>query len=137
MLAGAGGETFGPSTTGTAASPVHGDGVDVWLLAFLAAIAVDAQVAAARTRTLWVRGEATRRYAGVAVGGALLGVGAQLAGGCNLGHGMSGAAQLNLSSWLVVASAVAGIGTARAVQRRLAVPGEEVVPGESGEGGHG
>jgi uncharacterized membrane protein YedE/YeeE len=62
------------------------------------------------------------------VGGALLGVGAQLAAGCNLRHGMSGAAHLNLSSWLVVASAVAGIGTARAIQRRLAVTSGDVVP---------
>jgi hypothetical protein len=64
MLAGAGRETFGPSTTGAAASLAEGDGVDVWLVAFLAAITVGALVAAARTRTLWPRGEATRRYAG-------------------------------------------------------------------------
>jgi uncharacterized membrane protein YedE/YeeE len=47
--------------------------------------------------------------AGVAVtGGALLGYGARLAGGCTSGHGISGALQLSVSSWIALVCFFAG-----------------------------
>ena len=46
----------------------------------------------------------------------LLGAGGWVAGGCNLGHGLSGMAQLNVSSCVVVAAVVAGIAIAARVK---------------------
>ena len=47
------------------------------------------------------------------VGGAILAFGARLAGGCTSGHGISGALQLGVSSWVALACFfVAGIATA-------------------------
>lgn len=119
VLAGIGGASFGPSTVGAPSSLVNRGAVNVWLASFLAALVVGAVLAATRSRTLWVRGESPVRYSQLAAGGLLLGAGGQIAGGCNLGHGLSGAAQLNVSSWVVVGSIVAGIAAARAVQVRL------------------
>lgn len=46
-------------------------------------------------------------------GGALMGFGARLAGGCTSGHGISGTLQLSLASWLTVAAMfMGGIATA-------------------------
>ncbi len=118
-LAGAGGASFGPSTVGAPTSLVDGGGVNVWLVSFLVALVPGALFAAAKSRTLWVRGERAVRYAQLAVGGVLLGVGGQIGGGCNLGHGLSGTAQLNVSSWVTVGSIVVAIAVARVVQRRV------------------
>ncbi|MDQ3054702.1 MAG: YeeE/YedE family protein, partial [Actinomycetota bacterium] len=51
------------------------------------------------------------------VGGFLLGAGGWIAGGCNLGHGLSGMAQLNVSSIVVVICMALGVGHARAMTR--------------------
>ena len=42
----------------------------------------------------------SKRFAGAFIGGALLMLGARLAGGCTSGHGISGALQLAVSSWV-------------------------------------
>ncbi len=124
-LAGIGKAPFGPSTVGAPASLVNGGAVNTWLVAFLAALVVGAVAAAAASKTLWVRGESAARVAGLAAGGLLLGLGGQVGGGCNLGHGLSGVAQLNVGSWVTVGAIVAGIAGARAVQRRLVVQPKE------------
>lgn len=41
-----------------------------------------------------------KRYTGAFLGGAVMMFGARIAGGCTSGHGISGALQLALSSWL-------------------------------------
>lgn len=52
------------------------------------------------------------------LGGALLAYGARLAGGCTSGHGISGALQLSVSSWIALASFfIAGIATATLLYR--------------------
>lgn len=57
-----------------------------------------------------------KRYAGAFFGGALLMFGARLAQGCTSGHGISGALQLAVSSWLFVAMfVVSGIAAAFAI----------------------
>lgn len=57
-----------------------------------------------------------KRYAGAFAGGALLMLGARLAQGCTSGHGISGALQLAVSSWVFVAVFVAsGIAAAFAI----------------------
>jgi hypothetical protein len=43
---------------------------------------------------------ASKRFAGAFIGGAFLMIGARLAGGCTSGHGISGALQLAVSSWV-------------------------------------
>jgi uncharacterized membrane protein YedE/YeeE len=43
---------------------------------------------------------ASKRFAGAFIGGTLLMIGARLAGGCTSGHGISGALQLAVSSWV-------------------------------------
>ncbi len=123
VLADAGGSRFGPSTVGASASVAAGS-PDWWLIAFLLAIVAGAALAARTAGGWWLRGETPVRYGRLAVGGFLLGAGGWIAGGCNLGHGLSGVAQLNVSSWVVVASMAAGVGlsaaSARAVRGMLA-----------------
>ena len=120
VLAKIGGSNFGPSTVGATASVAAGS-PDWWLIAFLLGIIAGAALAA-RTSGGWqLRGESHVRYGRLAAGGFLLGAGGWIAGGCNLGHGLSGAAQLNVSSWVAVASMATGIGlailAARAIRR--------------------
>lgn len=116
--AGASGASFGASTVGGAASLTTGSPA-WWRVAFLVMLVPGAMVAARTAGGWWVRGETTPRYAGLAAGGFMLGAGGQIGGGCNLGHALSGVAQLNLSSVVAVAAMVAGIAAVRAVQVRL------------------
>ncbi len=116
--AGASGAGFGASTSGAVAS-IAGGSPAWWRIAFLAALVPGATVAARTAGGWWLRGEVGVRYVQLATGGALMGAGARWAGGCNLGHALSGVAQLNLSSVLVVASMIGGIAVARSVQVRL------------------
>ncbi len=108
VLAGVAGASFGPSTVG-AVQGVRAGTPNAWLIAFLAGLVLGGWAAARASGELWVRGESRGRYPGLLVGGALLGAGGWIAGGCNLGHGLSGAAQLNVSSWVVVAAMATGV----------------------------
>lgn len=122
VLAGLGGASFGPSTVGAAAGVVSGS-PNPWLLAFLPGLALGALAVARRDRSVRVRGEQPVRYGQLALGGLLLGAGGWIAGGCNLGHGLSGVAQLNVSSWVVVAAmAAAVLGAGRLLSRPAAAP---------------
>ncbi|MGJ7909080.1 YeeE/YedE thiosulfate transporter family protein [Actinopolyspora sp. H202] len=121
LLAGLGGASFGASTVGAVSGIATGN-VNWWLVAFLCGIVLGGFLAARTAGGWWLRGETRVRYLRLLFGGFLLGFGALLAGGCNLGHGLSGAAQLNVSSWLVVAAFVVGIGLTRKTQRVLSAP---------------
>ena len=116
--AGMSGAGFGASTSGAVISVADGSPA-WWRVAFLLAIVVGAAIAARSAGGWWLRGEPRVRYLQLASGGLAMGAGARVAGGCNLGHGLSGVAQLNVSSLVVVAAMVAGVGLARAVQQRL------------------
>jgi uncharacterized membrane protein YedE/YeeE len=107
-------EHFGASVSVAVGSP------NWWLLAFVSGIVVGGFVAARISGGWSVRGESAIRYGRLGVGGFLLGGGGWVAGGCNLGHGLSGAAQLNVSSWVVVASMAGGVGVAHALARVVA-----------------
>lgn len=109
------GESFGASSVGVVSSVVAGD-PDSWHLALLVALVLGSFVAARTAGGWWLRGETALRLAGLFVGGMLLGGGAWVAGGCNLGHGLSGMAQLNVSSIVVVASMAIGTWAARAAR---------------------
>ncbi|MCZ7531249.1 MAG: YeeE/YedE family protein [Acidimicrobiia bacterium] len=108
ILAGVGGHDFGPNTEGFVSSLIRGQ-PDEWEGSFVVAL-IPGAAAAALLASSW---SLSRAHAGrllrLFVGGLLLGLGGQIAGGCNLGHGLSGVAQLSLSSWLVVAAIVGGI----------------------------
>lgn len=117
-LAGLGGADFGPSSVGAVSSVASGS-LRVWLLAFLLGIVAGGFLGARRVGAVWVRGESPVRYAQLAAGGLLLGAGGWIAGGCNLGHGLSGMAQMNVSSIVVVIAIVLGVGATRRVQRTV------------------
>ncbi|MGA9714498.1 MAG: YeeE/YedE thiosulfate transporter family protein [Aeromicrobium sp.] len=112
VLAGAGDATFGLSTVGASASIEAGQPM-WWLIAFLLGLVPGAHLAARHTGDWRARGETRVRYGQLAAGGFLLGAGGWIAGGCNLGHGVSGAAQLNVSSWVAVAAMAVGVGLTR------------------------
>lgn len=122
VTAGASGTGFGAGTVGAVFGIATGR-PNWWLIAFLVALVPGATVAAKVSGGFWLRGETRVRYLQLAGGGFLLGGGGMWAGGCNLGHALSGMAQLNLSSLLVVASMISGIALARVVQRRVAPHG--------------
>ena len=112
VLAALGGASFGPSTVGAAAGVVSGS-PNPWLLAFLPGLALGSLALARRDGFLRVRGEEPVRYGQLALGGVLLGAGGWIAGGCNLGHGLSGVAQLDVSSWVVVVAIALGVAATR------------------------
>lgn len=116
-LAGIGGASFGPSSVGAVAGVADGS-PNVWLIGFLLGLVVGGLGAARSRGTLHVRGETPPRYAGLLAGGALLGAGGWIAGGCTLGHGLSGLAQLNVSSVLVVSAMLLGVALSVAVADR-------------------
>lgn len=116
VLAAVGGVDFGPSTVGASAGLVAGN-PNWWLIAFLLCIVGGGAGAARRTGAFEVRGETKLRYLRLLLGGFLLGAGGWIAGGCNLGHGLSGVAQLNVSSIVVVACMALGVGHARLMSR--------------------
>jgi uncharacterized protein len=82
----------------------------VILGAFIAAYTGD-EITAAWVPALWQErfGPGVALRASVAfLGGAMLAYGARLAGGCTSGHGISGALQLSVSSWIALACFFAG-----------------------------
>ncbi|KQP66840.1 hypothetical protein ASF47_03755 [Nocardioides sp. Leaf285] len=119
-LAGLGGASFGPSSVGAVASIAGGSPTNYWLITFLLGIVAGGTLAARIAGGFWVRGEEPVRYVQLAGGGLLLGSGGWIAGGCNLGHGLSGVAQLNVSSLVVVAAMVAGVWVAGLGASRVA-----------------
>lgn len=115
-LAGLGGTSYGAGSVGAMASLAAGR-PDTWLLAFLVGLVLGASVAARAWGGWRVRGEAPLRLARLLVGGVLLGAGGWVAGGCNLGHGLSGLSQLSLSSMLATGSMALGVLGARRLAR--------------------
>lgn len=124
-LAALGGSSFGPSSVGAVAS-VAGGSPNYWLITFLLGIVAGGALSAHTAGGFWLRGEEPVRYLQLAAGGLLLGAGGWIAGGCNLGHGLSGVAQLNVSSLVVVAAMVGGVWAARLSARRLVLPSSRV-----------
>ncbi len=115
LLARAGGSnyTFGTSRVPTGifeflTGQSSGSG-SVWIPVTLVALIPGAFIAAKRSGTLWVRGETGKRYAQLAIGGFVMGVGAAIAGGCNLGHGMVGVPLLSIGSIVSTLSIIVGI----------------------------
>ncbi len=114
LLARAGGSnyTFGTSRVPTGiveALMEQSGGGSLWIPLALVSLIPGALIAARRAGTLWVRGESSRRYAELALGGLLMGVGAGIAGGCNLGHSLVGVPLLSLGSITSTLAMAAGV----------------------------
>jgi uncharacterized membrane protein YedE/YeeE len=80
-----------------------------WIPITLILVIPGAFIASKRAGTLWVRGETPKRYAQLAIGGFIMGVGAAIAGGCNLGHGMVGVSLLSLGSITSTVAIIIGV----------------------------
>ncbi|MEM7132237.1 MAG: YeeE/YedE family protein [Chloroflexota bacterium] len=80
-----------------------------WIVISLVSLVPGAFVAAYLSGTLWVRGESLMRYTELAAGGLLMGVGAGIAGGCNLGHSLVGVPLLSMGSIATTLSMVVGL----------------------------
>ena len=114
LLARAGGSnyTFGTSRVPTGileALTGQLGGGSLWIPLTLVSLVPGAFIAARRSGTLWVRGETSRRYAELAGGGFLMGIGAAIAGGCNLGHSMVGVSLLSMGSIATTLSIITGV----------------------------
>ncbi|MHB8948679.1 MAG: YeeE/YedE thiosulfate transporter family protein [Rhodoferax sp.] len=92
----------------------------ILLGAFIAAV-TGGEFTAAWVPALWEQRfgpDVALRLAVAFVGGAILAYGARLAGGCTSGHGISGALQLSVSSWIaLVCFFVASVATAHVLYR--------------------
>jgi uncharacterized membrane protein YedE/YeeE len=113
LLANAGGSNYpyGTSYVPTAVYQAVFEGVDLspWIPVALISLVPGAFIAARRSGTLWVRGESLRRYLQLASGGFLMGVGAAIAGGCNLGHSLIGVPLLSMGSITTTIAMAAGV----------------------------
>ncbi len=103
LMAEAGGTDYPYGTSGVPAGVIQALAGDSgigspWIPVALASLVPGAFIGAWSSGTLWVRGETARRYAGLALGGFLMGVGAAIAGGCNLGHSLVGVPLLSMGS---------------------------------------
>lgn len=117
----------GDYSFGTAGVPAQlyqeatgGDGGSMWIPIALISLALGAVIATQFGATMWVRGETASRYAQLAVGGLVMGVGAAIAGGCNLGHGMVGVSLLSIGSMVTTASIIGGVWIGHRVVTMLA-----------------
>lgn len=102
LLAKSGGAnyTFGTSRvpTGLYETIMLGGGTHYWIPVTLFSLIIGAFVTAYFSGTLWVRGESLSRYLELAIGGLIMGIGAAISGGCNLGHSLVGVPLLSLGS---------------------------------------
>lgn len=103
LLAQTGGSNYTYGTSGVPSGIFEAltgqrSGGSLWIPVALISLVPGAFIAARRAGTLWVRGETPRRYAELAGGGLLMGIGAGIAGGCNLGHSLVGVPLLSLGS---------------------------------------
>ena len=114
LLAQAGGSNYTFGTSGVpsallAAFSEGGRNGSAWIPLTLVSIVPGAFLAAVTAGTLWVRGETARRYVELASGGLLMGAGAGIAGGCNLGHSLVGVPLLSLGSLTTTLAMVIGV----------------------------
>ena len=138
LLARAGGSDYTFGTSGVPAGALAaltggGDGGgSLWIPVALVALVPGAFLAAVTADTLWIRGESLRRYVELAAGGLLMGVGAGIAGGCNLGHSLVGVPLLSLGSITTTVSMAIGVWLAHGATKLSALRSPEPMPAQSG-----
>jgi len=91
-----------------------------WIPLALLSVIPGALVAAVAGNTFLARGEEPKRYLELASGALVMGVGAGIAGGCNLGHSMVGVPLLSIGSIVTTVAIVGGVFVADRIARMLA-----------------
>ena len=142
LLARAGGAnyTFGTSRVPTALYEsllVGSESGNLWIPVALIALLPGAFIAARRAGTFWARGETTARYTQLAAGGLLMGIGAGISGGCNLGHSLVGVPLLSLGSITTTLAMLLGVyltDRAAGLLRHLPPQPNRTAPGMSNPG---
>jgi len=124
LLARAGGSNYTYGTSGVPSALVQAvmgqlEGGSMWIPITLLFLIPGAFFASRFAGTFWLRGETGRRYAELAGGGLLMGIGAGIAGGCNLGHSLVGVPLLSIGSITTTLSMIAGVFLAVAAGRLL------------------
>ncbi|MCP5098326.1 MAG: YeeE/YedE family protein, partial [Chloroflexi bacterium] len=114
LLAKTGGSNYTYGTSGVPSgiiTALTGDGSDgnLWIPIALLSIIPGAFIAAKQSGTWSQRGETSKRYVQLGVGGFLMGIGAGIAGGCNLGHSLVGVPLLSLGSITTTIAMAAGV----------------------------
>ena len=114
LLARAGGAnyTFGTSRVPTTLYESLLSGTEagnLWIPVALIALLPGSFIAARLAGTFWARGETSGRYAQLAAGGLLMGIGAGISGGCNLGHSLVGVPLLSLGSITTTLAMLLGV----------------------------
>lgn len=114
LLARAGGAnyTFGTSRVPTTLyeSLLGGGEIgNLWIPVALIALLPGSFIAARMAGTFWARGETPARYSQLAAGGLLMGIGAGISGGCNLGHSLVGLPLLSLGSMTTTLAMLLGV----------------------------
>ena len=125
LLARAGGSNYTYGTSGVPSSllqAITGQRSlgSIWIPVALLFLIPGAFIASRNAGTFWLRGETRRRYVELAAGGLIMGVGAGIAGGCNLGHSLVGVPLLSLGSIATTLAMIAGVFLAVVVQRQFA-----------------
>jgi uncharacterized membrane protein YedE/YeeE len=124
ILARAGGSNYTYGTSGVPSGLIQAitgqrNGGSIWIPVTLLFLIPGAFIASRYAGTFWLRGETRRRYAELAGGGLIMGIGAGIAGGCNLGHSMVGVPLLSLGSITTTLAMIAGVFLAVVVRRRV------------------
>ncbi|NKQ34447.1 MAG: YeeE/YedE family protein [Chloroflexi bacterium] len=114
LLARQGGSNYTYGTSGVPSGIVQaltgqGSSGSIWIPLTLIMLVPGALIAAKHSGTFWLRGETTRRYVELGAGGLLMGVGAGIAGGCNLGHSLVGVPLLSMGSITSTIAMAAGV----------------------------
>lgn len=114
LLARQGGANYTYGTSGVPSGIVQaltgqGSGGSIWIPLTLIMLVPGSIIAAKRAGTFWLRGETVRRYTELGAGGFLMGIGAGIAGGCNLGHSLVGVPLLSLGSITSTIAMAAGV----------------------------
>jgi uncharacterized membrane protein YedE/YeeE len=114
LLARAGDANYTYGTSGVPSGIVQaltgqGGGGSIWIPLTLIMLVPGAFIAAKHSGTFRLRGETTRRYVELGAGGLLMGVGAGIAGGCNLGHSLVGVPLLSMGSITSTIAMAAGV----------------------------
>lgn len=114
LLARAGGAnyTFGTSRVPTGLYEAllgGGEPGNLWIPVALVALVPGSLIAAWHAGTFWARGETLTRYGELAAGGLLMGIGAGISGGCNLGHSLVGVPLLSLGSITTTLAMLLGV----------------------------
>jgi hypothetical protein len=104
LIADVGGSDYPYGTSGVPTKAIEavvnggGGQGSIWIPVALISIVIGSFIAAVRAGNLWIRGESMTRYAQLAAGGLIMGIGSGLAGGCNLGHSLVGVPLLSFGS---------------------------------------